>query len=107
MTEASEYLSIAPTTDLPPGERLVFEYGRHWVVVFNVDGKFYAIEDCCTHEEYPLSEGTLCGHAIECAKHGAQFDIRSGEVLAPPAFVPVQTYPVRVEDGQIMVAMPG
>ncbi|MFO7320156.1 MAG: non-heme iron oxygenase ferredoxin subunit [Chloroflexota bacterium] len=107
MTEATDFVTVAPAADLPPGERLVFEYGRHWVVVFNVDGEYYAIEDCCTHEEYPLSEGTLRGYSIECAKHGANFDIRTGEVLAPPAIIPVKTYPVRIQDGQIQVAVPG
>jgi 3-phenylpropionate/trans-cinnamate dioxygenase ferredoxin subunit len=105
MTSASEFLTVAPVTDLPPGERMTIEVGRHWIVIFNVNDSFYAIEDCCTHEEYPLSEGMLDGHAIECAKHGAQFDIRSGEVLAPPAFVPVRTYPVRVQDGNIEISV--
>lgn len=99
-----EWLNVAPTDDVPPGERLVFEVGRTWIVLFNVGGQFYAVEDECTHEEFPLSEGVLTDYSIECAKHGACFDIRDGRVLAPPAFLPVKTFPVRVEDGQIQVA---
>lgn len=105
MTDALEFLTVAPEADLPPGERMVIEVGRHWIVIFHVGDKFYAIEDCCTHEEYPLSEGTLDGHAVECMKHGAQFDIRTGEVLAPPAFQPVRRYPVRVRDGNIEISI--
>ncbi len=105
MTTETEFLTVAPVADLPPGERMVIEVGRHWVVIFNVDDAFYAVEDCCTHEEYPLSEGTLCGHAVECMKHGAQFDIRTGEVLAPPAFQAVRTYPIRVHDGNIEISL--
>lgn len=105
MTDAQEFLTVAPVTDLPPGERMVIEVGRHWIVIFNVNDALYAIEDCCTHEEYPLSEGALDGCAIECTKHGAMFDIRDGKVLAPPAFQPVRTYPVRVNDGNIEISV--
>lgn len=80
------------------------EFDDEWVVIFNVGGEYYAVKDMCTHEEYYLSEGTLGGYALECAKHGAQFDLRTGEVLAPPALVPVKTYAVRVVDGQVQVA---
>ncbi len=100
----SDFVTIAKVEDLPPGERLVVELGRHWIVVFNVDGEFYAVEDNCTHEEYPLSEGTLDGYALECVKHGACFDVRDGKVLAPPAFVPVKTYAVRVENDDLQIA---
>lgn len=105
MTDTQQFLTVAPVGELPPGDRMVIEVGRQEIVIFNVDGTLYAIDDCCTHEEYPLSEGTLRGCAIECMKHGAQFDIRSGEVLAPPAFKPVRTYPVRVTDGNIEISV--
>jgi 3-phenylpropionate/trans-cinnamate dioxygenase ferredoxin subunit len=100
----SDWITVAPVGDVPPGERIVVELGRHWVVIFNVDGEFYALEDQCTHEEYPLSDGALIDHTVECAKHGACFDLRTGAVVAPPAFVPVKTYPIRIENGDIQVA---
>jgi 3-phenylpropionate/trans-cinnamate dioxygenase ferredoxin component len=100
----TEFITVAKTDDLKPGERLIVEIGRHWIVIFNVEGEYYAVEDCCTHEEYPLSEGELDGYSLECAKHGAQFDIRDGKVLAPPAFVNVKTYPVRVDNDDIQIA---
>ncbi len=99
-----EFVTVATTDEIKPGERIVVGIGDVWVVIFNVDGAYYAIEDMCTHEEYYLSEGTLDGCEIECAKHGARFDIRSGEVMAPPALVPVKTFETRVVDGEIQVA---
>lgn len=100
----SEFITVATTDELQPGDRIVVEMGDLWVVVFNVGGQFFALEDMCTHEEYYLSEGTLDGYAIECAKHGAQFDIRSGAVLAPPALRPVKWFETRVVDGELQIA---
>ena len=98
-----QYITVATTADLPPGERLVVELGRKWIVLFNVGGEYFAIEDEGTHEEVPLSEGALDGHMIECHKHGACFDIRTGAVTAPPAVVGVKTYPVRIDGDEIQI----
>lgn len=99
-----EFVSVATADEVPPGERLVVEIDEVWVVVFNVGGTYYALEDMCSHEEYYLSEGTLDGYSIECAKHGAQFDVRNGQVLAPPAVTPVKWYETRVQDNMVQVA---
>lgn len=98
-----EFVTVATTDEIPPGERLVVEIGRHWVAVFNVDGTYYAIEDVCTHDDGPLAEGTLHGCEIECPRHGARFDLATGKVTAPPAVLPVPTYQVRVEGNEIQV----
>ena len=66
---------------------------------FNLDGDFYAIEDICTHDGGELTGGIIEGHEIECPRHGARFDIRTGAVLCPPAYEPTAKFPVRVEDG--------
>lgn len=100
----TDFVTVAQTADLPPGERLVVELGRDWIVIFNVDGEFYAVRDECTHEEYPLSDGDLHGCQIECVKHGARFDIRTGEVTAPPAVFPVKRYQVRVINDEVQIA---
>ena len=99
----AEWVNVAPVGDVPPGERIVVEIGRHWIVIFNVGGTYYGLEDTCTHEEYPLSDGEMVDHEIECAKHGARFDVRDGTVKAPPALIPVKTYPVRVNNGEIQI----
>ncbi|MFN8527097.1 MAG: non-heme iron oxygenase ferredoxin subunit [Anaerolineae bacterium] len=100
----SDFVTVAQLDELPPGERMVVELGRDYVIIFNVGGELYAVEDMCSHEEYPLAEGALTDHALECPKHGAQFDIRTGGVLCPPAVSPVKTYDVRVEGDSIQIA---
>ncbi len=77
--------------------------GGRTIAVFNVDGAFCAIDDSCTHEYAPLSEGARSGEVVTCPKHGSRFNVRTGRVLSLPAVVPVNTYPVKVEDGQVFV----
>lgn len=100
----TNFITVATTDELQPGARLIVEIGRHWIVIFNVDGTVYAIEDVCPHDDGPLAEGELHGCEIACPRHGARFDIRTGKVLSPPALVDVPTYEVRVENGDIQVA---
>ncbi|MBL8165957.1 MAG: non-heme iron oxygenase ferredoxin subunit [Anaerolineae bacterium] len=100
----TEFVSIATTDEIPPGERLVVEYGRKWVAIFNVNGSFYAIEDRCPHDDGPLADGILNDCTIECPRHGASFDITSGKVLSAPALVDVPTFQVRIENGSIQIA---
>ncbi len=69
------------------------------------DGRFYALRDNCTHEDYPLSDGELDDFTVECPRHGSRFDIRTGSVLNPPAVLPVETYPVEVVDGDVAVCI--
>lgn len=99
----AEFVTVAKTSEIPSGERLVVQLGRKWVVIFNVDGSLYAIEDECSHEEYPLSDGILDGCEIECVHHGARFDIMTGKNMAPPALVPVKSYEVRVEGDDVQI----
>jgi 3-phenylpropionate/trans-cinnamate dioxygenase ferredoxin subunit len=99
----AEFVTVATTDEIKPGDRLVLEIGSHWVAVFNVDGKYYAIRDVCTHDDGPLAEGPMDGHEIECPRHGARFDVRDGQVKAPPAVRPVPNYAVRVEGNEVQV----
>ncbi len=73
------------------------------VAVFNLDGELHAIEDICTHDGGELASGVVDGDAIVCPRHGARFSIRTGEVLAPPAYEPVAVFPVRIEKGRVQV----
>jgi 3-phenylpropionate/trans-cinnamate dioxygenase ferredoxin subunit len=100
----TDFVAIATTDELQPGARIVVEIGRKWIAVFNVDGAYYAIEDVCTHDDGPLAEGELYDCEIECPRHGARFDLRTGAVTAPPALVPVPTREVRVVGDQVQVA---
>ena len=69
------------------------------------DGTFHAVADDCTHEDYPLSEGTVAGCTIECVLHGSEFDLRTGAPLNLPAVEPVAVYPVEVRDGDLYVSL--
>lgn len=85
------------------GHQLVDIGGGIEVAVFCVDGTHYAIEDLCTHDDGPLAEGELDGCQIICPRHGARFDIRTGAVLSMPAYRPVESYPVAVVDGRVLL----
>jgi 3-phenylpropionate/trans-cinnamate dioxygenase ferredoxin subunit len=102
MTE-SGFVTVAKTTDIPVGQVRVFSVDGLEVAIANVDGAFYAIDDVCTHDGGPLGEGTLFGDLVECPRHGARFDVKTGRVRALPAVVPVHTYVVKVEGDEIMV----
>jgi 3-phenylpropionate/trans-cinnamate dioxygenase ferredoxin subunit len=102
----TKFVKVASTTDIPPGSRYWIEFDYETVVVFNINDHYYAIADLCTHDDGPLEDGELHDHAIECPRHGARFDVRSGEVLSLPATSPVPTYKVKVDDGIVYVESP-
>jgi len=97
----SDWVRICPTSDLLPGEYQTGWDGDTPIAVFNVDGEFYAIEDICTHDGSELTGGVVEGFEVECPRHGARFDVRSGAALCPPAYLPTAKFPVRVEDGWV------
>ncbi len=94
---------VAAVSDIPPGAARVFSAGDREVAVCNVDGELYAIDNVCSHDEGPLDQGEVIGCEIERPRHRARFDVRNGKVTAPPAFLPVDVFPVRVVDGAIKV----
>jgi 3-phenylpropionate/trans-cinnamate dioxygenase ferredoxin subunit len=99
----SDYIKVATVADIPPGHKEIVEVDGLEVVVVNLDGKFYALENVCTHDGGPLGEGKLEGYAIICPRHGARFDVRTGAVLKMPAVEPMPTFEVRVEGTDVLV----
>jgi 3-phenylpropionate/trans-cinnamate dioxygenase ferredoxin component len=99
----AKFVKVARVEDIAPGEKRIFEVDGTLVVVINLDGQFYAIEDVCTHDGGPLGEGRLEGAQIICPRHGARFDVRTGDALTLPAFEPVPTFEVKVEGGDVLV----
>jgi 3-phenylpropionate/trans-cinnamate dioxygenase ferredoxin subunit len=91
--------------ELPPGEMKLVDADPYPVGVYNCDGELYAIEDRCSHDDGPLCSGTWDPErcVAVCPRHGASFDVKSGRALTLPAYLPVRTFPVRVEDGVIKV----
>ena len=100
-----QIIEVCPVRELAPGEMRLVEWEDLEIGVFNCEGTLYAIEDRCSHDDGPLVEGTLDQAActIECPRHGSRFDLRTGKPLNLPAYVPVDTFPVTVEDGVIRV----
>ena len=103
--EEGSYFPIIAEKDLPNGERLFFEIEGEAIVLFNIAGNFYAIADLCTHDEGPLGEGDLDGFDLICPRHGARFDIRTGQAIRLPAVTPTKSYPTRIVDGVVEVLL--
>ena len=102
---SENWQTLASTSDIPPGKVGVFVVGEQRIALCNVDGQFYAIDDVCTHDGGALDQGELAGNEIECPRHGARFDVRTGKVTQLPAWAPVETYPVRVEGATVQVSV--
>jgi 3-phenylpropionate/trans-cinnamate dioxygenase ferredoxin component len=98
-----QWFDVAAVDDLPPGAHRVLDADGVQIAVFNVDGGLYAIEDVCTHDGGELAGGSVECDVIVCPRHGAKFSIKTGAVLAPPAYEDVRTFPVRVEAGRVQV----
>jgi 3-phenylpropionate/trans-cinnamate dioxygenase ferredoxin subunit len=98
-------IDVAPVEELPPGSVKIVVAGSLMLGVYNCGGSFYAIEDRCSHDDGPLCEGDWDEEActVICPRHGSHFDLRSGRPLSLPAYAPVDTFPVRVEDGMVKV----
>ena len=99
----SDWTRICAQSELLPGERRVADVDGVPVAVFNIDGELYAIEDVCTHDGGELASGTLDGYEVECPRHGARFDVRTGAARCPPAYEPTAKFPLKVEAGSIFV----
>ncbi len=97
------FVTVARVGEIPEGTCRIVRLDDVPVAVFHVEGRYWAIEDVCTHDGGPLAEGVLEGCEVECPRHGARFDIRTGAALSAPAFTPVPTYEVRVQGDEIQV----
>lgn len=97
------FVIMAKASQIPEGTLKVFRVKGRRIAVSRVEGKFYAIDDVCTHDDGPLGEGTLEGDQVECPRHGARFSVKTGQVLSMPAVVPVKVYPVRVSGEDVQV----
>ena len=104
MTEAG-FEKVAALGDLAEGVPTAARLANgEWICMVRVANLVYAIDDRCTHAEFSMSDGEMVDdHAIECALHGARFDIRDGSVLSDPADTPIGTYEVRINDNQVWV----
>lgn len=95
-------LSLATLTEGKP-QRI--EKNGEFICVARIGAEVFAISDTCSHSEASLSEGDILGFKIECWLHGAEFDVRTGEALTPPAVAPVKSYPVTIDGDSVTVEM--
>ena len=97
------FLKAAEIQSVHRGQGKKFNVGGKHIALFNIEGTYYAIDDTCTHKGGPLSEGEIEGSNVTCPWHGAIFDVRTGEVLRPPAPIGVFRYNVRVVGDDIEI----
>ena len=98
------FVRIASTQDILPSQMKAVDLdGNQNICIANIDGKYYAIDNVCTHEGGPLADGTLEGYEVECPWHGSKFDVRTGVVTNPPATEPEPTYEIKVDGDNILI----
>ncbi len=99
----AEFIKVATTGEIAPGQAKLVEAGGSEIALFNVGGSFHAIDNTCTHVGGPLCEGEIDGVEVTCPWHGAVFDVTTGRVLGPPAAESVTRYNVRVNGSDLEV----
>lgn len=98
-----DWVFVANEGEIRPGMCRLVDVDDDMIAVYNVAGRYYAIEDRCTHDGGELASGEIEGCQVICPRHGARFNIKTGEALTAPAYEPVHAFPVRQEDGKIFL----
>ena len=106
MSETDNLIELCAKDDVDEGGVILVEKGELELAVYRVDGEFYVTDDACTHGPGSLSEGYLEGHVIECDFHNGRFDIRNGDVVAPPCMVKLRTYKVVPHETAVVIETP-
>ncbi|HSF52012.1 MAG TPA: Rieske 2Fe-2S domain-containing protein [Nitrososphaeraceae archaeon] len=101
--ENKDFVKVADTTDIQPSHMKEVQVAGESICIVNVEGKYYAIGNICTHEGGPLADGTLVGYEVECPWHASKFDVRTGEVKEPPASEPEPVYQIKVDGNNILL----
>lgn len=101
-----QFVKVASENEVGEGQIVVVKPLGHRIALTRSGGKYYAIDDRCTHDNGPLAEGELIDGQIECPRHGARFDIHTGKALTPPATGSVSPYDVEVRNGEIWLSIP-
>ena len=103
----TDYIKVAQIDELPDNSRKVIAVEDVAIVLFNISGTIYAIEDRCTHDDGPLAEGEITKTCqIECPRHGAKFDIKTGKAISFPAFEPTNIYEVKIKGNDVWIESP-
>jgi 3-phenylpropionate/trans-cinnamate dioxygenase ferredoxin subunit len=102
----NEYVKIAKLSDIPEGSVRTFTVSGCRLAICHVEQSFYAVADLCSHDNGPLGEGELVDHQIECPRHGARFDLKTGKAMCLPAVTPIPAYPVEIRGEDLWVSLP-
>ncbi len=101
----TKFIKAASARAIRPGTMLRVDLDGSRILIANVDGSYYAVDDTCSHEDASLATGSLKGEFVKCPLHGSRFNVRSGEVMEEPAQENLRTYAVRVEGDDILVGL--
>ncbi|MBI3042786.1 MAG: non-heme iron oxygenase ferredoxin subunit [Betaproteobacteria bacterium] len=99
------FIEVGQAGELRPGTMKRIDIRGRRILLANVDGRFWAADDTCTHEEASLSTGVLKGELVKCPLHGSRFNVRTGEALEEPAEENLRTYPVRLDGERILIGL--
>ncbi len=103
----TQWIDACATGDIDTEDLMRFDHaGATYAIYHSPEGDFYATAGLCTHENIHLADGLVMEHRIECPKHNGQFDYRTGEAMRAPVCVNLKTFPVRVEDGRVLIEVP-
>ena len=100
---SDRYVAVARLEELPPGTTRRVVIQGHPILLANVEGQVYAVDDMCSHEDSSLSLGCLKGELVSCTLHGSRFNVRTGEPMEEPASEPLQRFGVQIADGRIEI----
>lgn len=103
---SADFSKVGSKADVPVGQVKVYTVAGKRIAVCNVEGKFFAVADLCTHDGGPLGEGELVENTIECPRHGARFDVATGAVVCMPAVIPIATYPCEERGDELWIGVP-
>ena len=99
----AEFVKVVAVSQITPGKMHLFQAAGVRIALANLAGQIYAIEDVCTHDDGPLGEGELRDNVVECPRHGATFDVKTGAALTMPAVAPAKSFETKVESGDVYV----
>ncbi len=101
----TKYHFVAMAKDIPPGKNKAYQVEDHDILICHAKDEFFAVENLCSHAMAPLEGGRQRAYRLICPLHGASFDVRDGSVKGQPAFEPIRSYPIRVVEDRIEVAL--
>jgi 3-phenylpropionate/trans-cinnamate dioxygenase ferredoxin subunit len=106
MTGAPQFARACTLSEVPEPGTFAVQLNGIPLVIIRAEGEVYALQEFCTHEDVSLADGEVYDHTVECWLHGSCFDLRTGKPTGPPASKPLATYPVRIDGGDVYVALP-